>query len=287
MIELNFKRTRALISNKLVKLIKYASNDPSFNEEVGPVVDETELILMLTKGDIPYWNINFKRINPIEFIKVYSQYSDSERRNIIDLILRKYESEKIIKRMKENNLDTCISCVQSVSDIDTSELDDENTSIEIETKLNFFINGTQNSECSIYEMKFNKVKYTPAADGRLLEKGDILSEFNVNYSEFQELYFRVNDSLADKIANQYFVPRLNSSMSNINTIKNYWEESIKEEKEVNLEQGYSLFEGEKDALKAHPTDLITELNGTPKHIQKLKIKQHEPKRENIKVILYH
>ena len=287
MIELNFKRTRALISNKLVKLIKYASNDPSFNEEVGPVVDETELILMLTKGDIPYWNINFKRINPIEFIKVYSQYSDSERRNIIDLILRKYESEKIIKRMKENNLGTCISCVQSVSNIDTSELDDENTSIEIETKLNFFINGTQNSECSIYEMKFNKVKYTPAADGRLLEKGDILSEFNVNYSEFQELYFRVNDSLADKIANQYFVPRLNSSMSNINTIKNYWEESIKEEKEVNLEQGYSLFEGEKDALKAHPTDLITELNGTPKHIQKLKIKQHEPKRENIKVILYH
>lgn len=287
MIELNFKRTRALISNKLVKLIKYASNDPSFNEEVGPVVDETELILMLTKGDIPYWNINFKRINPIEFIKVYSQYSDSERRNIIDLILRKYESEKIIKRMKENNLDTCISCVQSVSNIDTSALDDENTSIEIETKLNFFINGTQNSECSIYEMKFNKVKYTPAADGRLLEKGDILSEFNVNYSEFQELYFRVNDSLADKIANQYFVPRLNSSMSNINTIKNYWEESIKEEKEVNLEQGYSLFEGEKDALKAHPTDLITELNGTPKHIQKLKIKQHEPKRENIKVILYH
>ena len=287
MIELNFKRTRALISNKLVKLIKYASNDPNFNEEVGPVVDETELILMLTKGDIPYWNINFKRINPIEFIKVYSQYSDSERRNIIDLILRKYESEKIIKRMKENNLDTCISCVQSVSNIDTSALDDENTSIEIETKLNFFINGTQNSECSIYEMKFNKVKYTPAADGRLLEKGDILSEFNVNYSEFQELYFRVNDSLADKIANQYFVPRLNSSMSNINTIKNYWEESIKEEKEVNLEQGYSLFEGEKDALKAHPTDLITELNGTPKHIQKLKIKQHEPKREDIKFILYH
>lgn len=287
MIELNFKRTRALISNKLVKLIKYASNDPNFNEEVGPVVDETELILMLTKGDIPYWNINFKRINPIEFIKVYSQYSDSERRNIIDLILRKYESEKIIKRMKENNLGTCISCVQSVSNIDTSALDDENTSIEIETKLNFFINGTQNSECSIYEMKFNKVKYTPAADGRLLEKGDILSEFNVNYSEFQELYFRVNDSLADKIANQYFVPRLNSSMSNINTIKNYWEESIKEEKEVNLEQGYSLFEGEKDALKAHPTDLITELNGTPKHIQKLKIKQHEPKREDIKFILYH
>ena len=287
MIELNFKRTRALISNKLVKLIKYASNDPNFNEEVGPVVDETELILMLTKGDIPYWNINFKRINPIEFIKVYSQYSDSERRNIIDLILRKYESEKIIKRMKENNLGTCISCVQSVSNIDTSALDDENTSIEIETKLNFSINGTQNSECSIYEMKFNKVKYTPAADGRLLEKGDILSEFNVNYSEFQELYFRVNDSLADKIANQYFVPRLNSSMSNINTIKNYWEESIKEEKEVNLEQGYSLFEGEKDALKAHPTDLITELNGTPKHIQKLKIKQHEPKREDIKFILYH
>lgn len=287
MIELNFKRTRALISNKLVKLIKYASNDPNFNEEVGPVVDETELILMLTKGDIPYWNINFKRINPIEFIKVYSQYSDSERRNIIDLILRKYESEKIIKRMKENNLDTCISCVQSVSNIDTSALDDENTSIEIETKLNFFINGTQNNECSIYEMKFNKVEYTPAADGRLLEKGDILSEFNVNYSEFQELYFRVNDSLADKIANQYFVPRLNSSMSNINTIKNYWEESIKEEKEVNLEQGYSLFEGEKDALKAHPTDLITELNGTPKHIQKLKIKQHEPKREDIKFILYH
>ena len=217
--------------------------------------DEIELILTLRGSDIPMFNNELNPISVTEFVRAYPKYTDEEKNRLLKLVLRKAESSYILNNYSAGNCPSTI-CRQVVTSVvpkdENATLDGEIPDMNVSTRFDFFFMKFE--RYSVYSIEGPTLDYKPLADGKMVSQGDVLSEFNLNPLDFQELYFRAECTPTYVKS----MPCLENDRSNIKEVLEYWKNvpaKLKADWEPVLE--FSMFGGEESRMLAYGDKIKT------------------------------
>ena len=222
--------------------------------------DKLKLTLMLGGNEMPLFNGRLEKIGVIKFVKAYSEYTAEEKDRLLKLSLRRAESNYILNNSLYEY--PTIVCQQIVTGKRLRHKENilnktKKLSLVLETKFAFFDKDDVN-QYPLYTFRGPEVEYEYYTGEKILSNGTIISEFNLNPLDFQELYYRIDQCFASKYTDEMNMPHLWPDKSNIKDIIEYWKNiPIEERKDWEPDSEYSMFGGDESRKLAYGDKIVT------------------------------